>query len=102
MPAPSRESIEGAAETSDRGVRAVSSIEMRYWCCREGTVLPRPVGLSPGKCGVARVKEVRVGDSQITSKMHAVSLTRRGGRSFFGPSCNEDQIERQKIPKFQN
>jgi hypothetical protein len=34
-PAPSRESIEGAAETSDRGVPAVSSMETGEWCSRE-------------------------------------------------------------------
>lgn len=73
MPTPSRESIEGAAETSDKGVRAVSSIETRYWCCRQGDFLPRPVGLSPGKCGVARV-EVRAGDSQITAKCRLSAL----------------------------
>lgn len=56
IPAPSRESIEGAAETSDRGVRAVSSIETRYWCCGQETALPRPVGLSPNRCGVAKVE----------------------------------------------
>lgn len=101
MPAPSRESIEGAAETSDKGVRAVSSIETRYWCCRQGDFLPRPVGLSPGKCGVARV-EGESGGQPDNSKMQAVSLTRRGGRSFFGPSCNGDQTERQDFPKLAN
>lgn len=73
MPAPSRESIEGAAETSDKGVRAVSSIETRYWCCRQGAFLPRPVGLSPGKCGVARSKR-RAGDNQITAKCRLSAL----------------------------
>lgn len=56
-PAPSRESIEGAAETSDRGVPTVSSMETGKWCSREGMLPSRPVGLRLGRCGVARVKE---------------------------------------------
>jgi hypothetical protein len=105
MPAPSRESIEGAAETSDRGVRAVSSIEMRYWCCREGTVLPRPVGLSPGKCGVARVEGGESG-GQPDKKQNArcQPYEARGKKLFwsFLQRRSNRKTENSKIPKLAN
>jgi hypothetical protein len=102
MPASSRESIEGAAETSDRGVRAVSSIETRYWCCRHETVLPRPVGLSPGECGVARVEEGESGGQPDNKQNVGCQPYEAKKKKLFGPSCNKDQTERQNIPKFQN